>query len=240
MNTNRNGKIARLPRALRDELNQRIDDNHTGPDLLKWLNELPEVRTILEQHFQGSVITPQNLSEWRKGGFLDWFKFQHVLAMTRELLSDAGAVRAELNSQKVSEALATMMAIDFSTTIKAKLEATTDTDQRLECHYKLQSHIARLRRDDCRVDNQSLRRERWANQLELQKLKLEAGKQAAEAADKAETRRQMLAHFELQPDLEKMANAYGVPVSVLTIYTTGLGGCRAFIAWLGFSLLPCS
>ena len=33
----RNGKIARLPREIRDELNRRLDDGGQGKDLVEWL-----------------------------------------------------------------------------------------------------------------------------------------------------------------------------------------------------------
>jgi hypothetical protein len=43
----RNGKIARLPQALRDELNQGLQDGRKGVELVQWLNGLPEVQAIL-------------------------------------------------------------------------------------------------------------------------------------------------------------------------------------------------
>ena len=36
----RNGKIARLPRQIRDELNERLERSEPGPQLLAWLNAL--------------------------------------------------------------------------------------------------------------------------------------------------------------------------------------------------------
>src|SRR2546429_5688664 len=39
----RTGKIARLPHAIREQLNLRIQDNQRGKSLLQWLNDLPEV-----------------------------------------------------------------------------------------------------------------------------------------------------------------------------------------------------
>ena len=68
----RTGKIARLPRHIRDQLNQRLDDGEPGNQLVDWLNRLPEVQTILAQQFDGEPISPQNLSRWRQGGFRDW------------------------------------------------------------------------------------------------------------------------------------------------------------------------
>src|SRR5579863_2470038 len=69
--TPRKGKIAHLPRNLRDELSQRIDNGTPGPQLLAWLNADPEVQAILAQYFGGRPITKQNLSEWRNGGYQD-------------------------------------------------------------------------------------------------------------------------------------------------------------------------
>jgi hypothetical protein len=40
----RNGKIARLPRTLRIELNQRLARNEDGATLLDWFNDAPDVK----------------------------------------------------------------------------------------------------------------------------------------------------------------------------------------------------
>jgi len=68
----RNGKIARLPRLIRHQLNTRIEDAEPGPALLKWLNGLPEVQELLARDFESRPINEQNLSDWRQGGFRDW------------------------------------------------------------------------------------------------------------------------------------------------------------------------
>ena len=67
------GKIACLPKAIREQLNRRLDDGERGPKVLAWLNALPEVRTVLkDSRFRGQPITEQNLSNWRLGGFVRW------------------------------------------------------------------------------------------------------------------------------------------------------------------------
>ena len=43
----RTGKIARLPRQVRDELNRRLRDGQKGSQLAAWLNALPKVLSIL-------------------------------------------------------------------------------------------------------------------------------------------------------------------------------------------------
>ena len=72
----RNGKIARLPREIRDELNQRLDDGAQGKDLVEWLNSLADVKEILSGEFGGEPISEQNLSRWKQGGFPDWQRQQ--------------------------------------------------------------------------------------------------------------------------------------------------------------------
>jgi len=85
----RTGKIARLPHQLRDQLNQRLHNGEPGVDLIKWLNSLPEVQAVLAEHFAGVPISPQNLSEWNNGGFLDWLTTQELLEDAREFAAHA-------------------------------------------------------------------------------------------------------------------------------------------------------
>ena len=66
------GKIARLPREIREQLNQRLEDGEPGNRLVAWLNELPEVKALLAAEFGGAAIKEQNLSNWKQGGFRDW------------------------------------------------------------------------------------------------------------------------------------------------------------------------
>ena len=85
----RTGKIARLPRPLRDQLNQRLYHGEPGVELVQWLNALPEVQALLAEHFAGVPISPQNLSEWNHGGFLDWLTTQELLEDAREFAAHA-------------------------------------------------------------------------------------------------------------------------------------------------------
>lgn len=83
------GKIARLPSEVREELNRRIRSGALGPQLVPWLNSLPEVRAVLEEHFQNKDINAENLSAWRNGGYDEWEKKQDThfqrIERTREL-----------------------------------------------------------------------------------------------------------------------------------------------------------
>jgi hypothetical protein len=85
----RNGKIAKLPYSVRDDLNQRMDNGEDGAQLLDWLNELPEVQESLKASFGGVPISKQNLCEWRQGGFREWQIRQELISQAYDL-SDCG------------------------------------------------------------------------------------------------------------------------------------------------------
>ena len=63
--TTRNGKIARLPKAVRHELSCRLSEGEPGASLVDWLNERDDVKTVLATRFGGRPVSEQNLSEWR-------------------------------------------------------------------------------------------------------------------------------------------------------------------------------
>lgn len=81
----RTGKIARLPQAVREDLNRRLRDGQPGKELVAWLNTLPEVQAILSASFEGRPITEQNLSEWRSGGYREWQHWEKTRELTRAL-----------------------------------------------------------------------------------------------------------------------------------------------------------
>ena len=90
MNLTRNGKIARLPQPLREELNRRLDQGAQGSPLLQWLNSLPEVRAVLAADFEGRPINKQSLSQWRRGGYTEWLRQQEALAMAGQRRAETG------------------------------------------------------------------------------------------------------------------------------------------------------
>src|SRR5439155_9583204 len=95
MNLTRNGKIARLPLAVRQELNRRLDEGEQGKKLVAWLNGLPEVQAIVATEFGGRAIREQNLSEWKQGGYRDWLAKQEALGIAERLGEDATEWNAE-------------------------------------------------------------------------------------------------------------------------------------------------
>src|ERR1700760_1078291 len=96
MDKYRCGKIARLPKDIRLQLNQHLADNISSRHILAWLNALPAVHQLLTAHFAGQPITKQNLSVWKQGGYRDWERSQEVRRRLRTSLEEAGEIRAEV------------------------------------------------------------------------------------------------------------------------------------------------
>jgi hypothetical protein len=82
------GKIARLPRLIRSELNSRLQDGQEGKQIVLWLNSLPEVKALLAQSFDARPINEQNLSDWRQRGYEEWLARQDLFAQARQLAAD--------------------------------------------------------------------------------------------------------------------------------------------------------
>jgi hypothetical protein len=85
----RNGKIARLPFEIREELNHRLLENEPARNIAAWLNSQPTVRLFIDRLFEGRPITEQNISEWRKGGYEEWLAQREVLANVSDLTEKA-------------------------------------------------------------------------------------------------------------------------------------------------------
>lgn len=105
----RQGKIARLPAVLRKEVNRRLFDGQGAPVILPWLNSQSDSIAIWEELFEGVPCSPQNLSEWKLGGYKEWRKSQERLEDLKELSDYAlGVVKAANGT--LSDAAATIAA----------------------------------------------------------------------------------------------------------------------------------
>jgi len=69
MNEAPKGKIGRLPKAIQEQVNRRLEQGERARTLVVWLNALPEVQAVLAAEFAGKPIREQNLSAWRKNGY---------------------------------------------------------------------------------------------------------------------------------------------------------------------------
>jgi hypothetical protein len=144
----RKGKIARLPREIRDDLNRRMAESEDGGALLRWLNELPAVKEMLAREFDGNAVTKHNLYEWRIGGFTEWQARQDMLEQTRELAADAREVNA-VTDGKLADHLATVLAVRYAAALSGwNGEADENFRRKLRVLRGLCQDIVELRRGD--------------------------------------------------------------------------------------------
>jgi hypothetical protein len=155
------GKIARLPLDTREELNRRLANGELGSSLLRWLNELPAVRDMLDYCFGGAAITKQNLSEWRRGGFREWKMRLEFFSDPEKVAAQAQEIR-EVSGDKLTHNLATVLAGQYAVVMRRWFAyPTQEVEARLRVLHALCVDIVALRRRDIEVERMKLDLERW-------------------------------------------------------------------------------
>ncbi len=96
MTNARKGKIARLPHTIRHEINTRLRDGVPGTDILQWLNALPDAQAIMTEQFGGEPVKPQNLTDWRQGGYQDWLQEHQQYEQARQTTDHAQYICSSL------------------------------------------------------------------------------------------------------------------------------------------------
>jgi hypothetical protein len=134
------GKISRLPREIREQLNRQMDEGAPGKRLVGWLNELPEVRTLLAAEFGGAAINEQNLTNWKQGGFRDWRIEQQARALAPALVD--GAVPPVMTLEQ----LTTAVAIRHLLVIREWMESPTPVKKRWRQMRVIVRDVLKLRR----------------------------------------------------------------------------------------------
>jgi hypothetical protein len=180
----RNGKIARLPREIRDQLNRRLYDGELQTRLVDWLNSLPETQAVLKANFEEQPISEQNLSEWKQGGYHDWAVQQEALEMIRQLVTDTAELK-QASSELLTDKLAVWLATRYVVLAKS-ITVTEESDgndwRKLR---EFCSDLVALRKGDHSQERLKLEQERLQQlerELELKREeKVEAGLKAIEA-----------------------------------------------------------
>jgi hypothetical protein len=112
MEATRRGKIARLPKAVRDELNRRLCDGESGTKLLAWLNTEPEVQRVVTEEFGGRPVQSVNLSAWRHGGYREWLQLQQAAELVRHPFVEADDLKSAVDDP--SDKLGTWLAARYA------------------------------------------------------------------------------------------------------------------------------
>jgi hypothetical protein len=199
----RNGKIARLPAPLREQINLRLQNGENGRDIIAWLNSNDEVKALLAREFGGIEISDDNLSQWKHGGYHDWEMLQATLAETQRIVSE-GAELDKVGEQALGDKLAAWMLGRYAVATRKLIENEDDQAAwkllREVCH-----DLVALRRGDhfaewLRIDREKLalhlrreEREQKAAQSEAEK------KSAAPVLTDEEKERKWRQIFGMQP-----------------------------------------
>jgi hypothetical protein len=151
----RNGKIARLPHNIREDLNLRLENNEEGQPLLDWLNALPQTREVLDKSFNGVPISKQNLSEWRQGGYREWVIRNDLSSHVNLLAENTHWIEMEVDAPVLAGKLATVLAAQYA---KVLVDWDGEPDEKIEAKLRVLRifcrDIALLQRTMHRATNQ--------------------------------------------------------------------------------------
>jgi hypothetical protein len=174
MRTTHKGKIARLPRQIREQLNRRLQDGGSGKEIVKWLNSMPEVLKVLAAEFNGHPMRQQNLSEWRKGGYREWLAEQDAREILSEMVAEGGELKNRFG-ESVVDKLAGWLIPHYMGAARAALSAELDAKERWTVLRTVCADLVALRRGDHYVERLRLEGERIeaTRQLTREKKELE-------------------------------------------------------------------
>src|SRR3954470_19929663 len=112
----RRGKVARLPKVLRDQINLMIRDGHSYKHILETIKNLPDAT--------GLRITGQNLCRWKSGGYLDWLAQQEWREDLRDRQADALELLDDSKNSRLHE-VSLQVAVMRIFELLQRLEAST-------------------------------------------------------------------------------------------------------------------
>src|SRR5580658_5364470 len=154
------GKIARLPREIREELNVRLNNGEVGRLLVEWLNGLPAAQAVLKERFEGRPISEQNLSEWKQGGYEDWLRHQENCAYAAMLTEMAGDLEKEAGKIRLEERLVTPLVMALARMLR-EAEESSDVAERLKMIVEVGRQLTRIRRGSQQAERLRIAQEQW-------------------------------------------------------------------------------
>jgi hypothetical protein len=162
------GKIARLPHDIREQLNRRLQEGQSGPEILSWVNELPQCRQMLAQKFGGRPIDDGNLSEWRHGGYEEWLWHEDRRDHLGSVFEHTAKLDAVGDGSQVAERLGAIVAAELVKAINM-LEGISDMNDRWFRLREISRELTRFRRENCNNQRLRLAEQRLENETERQR-----------------------------------------------------------------------
>jgi hypothetical protein len=169
----RTGKIGRLPRAIRQQLNERLADGESAKTLVSWLNGCEVVQERLAEYYDSRPITEQNLSDWKQGGFQDWLWHQQARSMARDFLLQAEELSDEVGESTLAERTTEVVALALLQLFEAALKTESGPQQR-QALLEIARELGRLRRGEHQRQRVQLLAERHRREVEAEEESREA------------------------------------------------------------------
>ena len=215
MNINRNGKIARLPRLVREELHQRLSDGEPGRQLVDWLNTLPEVQAVLTAHFSSRPITEANLTLWKQGGFEDWQRHEETRAWVGQFVEESDDFEGAAAGACLADRVAVPVLMELVKLLR-KATASDDLAEQRKTVFGVAQQIARLRQADYQARQVRLNEAR----LEMKQEEWSGKKQQVAKAAAREIRVRAHFHPDVDEDSPPKSGPIGQPTGIQLLLAT--------------------
>jgi len=163
------GKIARLPHDIREQLNRRLLGGQSGPEILAWVNELPQCRQMLAQKFGGRPIDEGNVYEWRYGGYEEWLYHEDRRDLLRARFEYIAKLDAVGDSNQAAEQLSVLVASELSRALNY-IEGINEMDVRWDRLKEICKLLSRFRRENHNYQRVRLAEQRLENDTERLRL----------------------------------------------------------------------
>jgi hypothetical protein len=157
MPASHNGKIARLPHLLREEIHTRLRDGQPAKQIVAWLNALAEVKAMLASAFGARPISEDNLSKWRKRAHKEWLLQEAALSQTGRFLDESRQL-AEAGQGAITDHLATYVAARYALA-RGQIGDAADPQASLKLLRNFCHDVVALRRGDHFVERMRIKRD---------------------------------------------------------------------------------
>src|SRR5438128_1617417 len=133
----RNGKVARLPKAIRDQINLLLRDGLSYRAIIKKLGD------------DARELTLNNLSEWKRGGYVDWLEELHWAEQLRAQQESALELLRSQDEIKFNQVILQIGLTQICQTLRAFSPATLSgmVNGDLSAFTRLLNSLARLSRE---------------------------------------------------------------------------------------------
>lgn len=165
------GKIGSFPADIRDEINRRLLDGESATQILPWLNQEPRVLEILDERWAEQPVSPQNLSEWRQGGYQDFLRRRERSSHLKTLTEWAVKLSEDVPVERLTGAAQRIMAGHILEMIEG-LEST-EAIALMEALGDVTAATERSRKNDIAAEKLEIARERLRQSDEQRALERE-------------------------------------------------------------------